>query len=299
MRQRRKAFTLIELLVVIAIIAILIALLLPAVQQAREAARRAQCKNNLKQIGLALHNYHDLHKYFPPGFIGVDPATGWLDAEGVNGWGWASMILPQLDQSTLFDKINFKQPLVSPVNSTVRKSRLPAFLCPSDDAPSTWDVIEEATGNRFSPNISLAGANYAAVFGTDDLDNCAGNPPPFQCASDGITYHNSITRIASITDGTSNTIMIGEHKTDVSQGWYTTWTGIVPGGEEAYTRIMGSVDHTPNSKVGHIDDFSSKHVGGAHFVMGDGSVRFVSDNIDERVYQGLATRAKGEVPSDF
>ena len=134
-----RGFTLIELLVVIAIIAVLIALLLPAVQQAREAARRTQCKNNLKQIGLALHNYHDNFSALPPGWIGV---TGTVtDVYGMNGWGWGSKILPQIDQANLYNTMNFSVKMESPANALARVVPLAAFRCASDVAPSgVWKI---------------------------------------------------------------------------------------------------------------------------------------------------------------
>ncbi|MDB5387237.1 MAG: hypothetical protein JWM11_2883, partial [Planctomycetaceae bacterium] len=136
MKRKRiaRGFTLIELLVVIAIIAVLIALLLPAVQQAREAARRTQCRSALKQIGLALHNYHDNTGVLPPGWIGVN-ATGQPFVDGGNGWGWAARILPQMDQAPLFQALNFSLPLMDPMHATARARMLPIYRCPSDVGP--------------------------------------------------------------------------------------------------------------------------------------------------------------------
>src|SRR4051812_46688665 len=139
-RQRRqiRGFTLVELLVVIAIIALLVALLLPAVQQAREAARRTQCRNNLKQVGLALHNYHDTNSTLPPGWVGV--TSGQSDVNGINGWSWAARVLPQLDQSPLFNSINFNFQVGAASNLVPRTTGLAVYRCASDILPDKWNI---------------------------------------------------------------------------------------------------------------------------------------------------------------
>jgi prepilin-type N-terminal cleavage/methylation domain-containing protein len=292
-RKSRKGFTLIELLVVIAIIAILIALLLPAVQQAREAARRTQCKNNLKQIGIAIHNYHENFNMLPQGWVGV--TGGRHDVEGMNGWGWAARILPQLDQAPLYNRVNFSLSVADPLNATLRESYLSSYRCPSDVGPQKWTIDDDGG----SPLVDLATANYVANFGTDEIDSCEGQPPPFQCVSNGTFFHNSRINFASMTDGVSNTFLTGERLTIPSEGWFSTWAGVVPGGEEAAVRVLGSTDHTPNDPGNHFDDFSSRHVGGSHFLLGDGSVRFISTNIGLSVYRSLSTRAGGDLVGEF
>ena len=299
---RKRGFTLIELLVVIAIIAILIALLLPAVQQAREAARRTQCRNNLKQIGLALHNYHEIHRVFPSGWIAVD-AGSHSAHEGLNGAGWGTMILPFLDRGNLYEEFDANLAIEDPANATFLDTRLPVFRCPSDPQPDTFEIEEEGVPGNILAILPIA--NYIGVFGTEELDGCE-NPPGTapvnddgQCEGDGILYHNSRIRIGEIMDGTSNTIMIGERLTNVDDGWYSTWAGMVSEGEEAFQRVLGSADHVPNDPAAHFDDFSSRHVGGAHFVLADGSVHFVSQSIDTGVYQGLATRNGQEIAGEF
>ena len=303
--MRRRGFTLIELLVVIAIIAVLIALLLPAVQQAREAARRTQCKNNLKQIGLALHNYHDQFRTFPPGYISVDAATGQMTPlDGGSGAGWALLILPQIDQSALYNKFNLNLRIADPVNAPLIKIPLTAFLCPSDPAPTqTWMLT--ADGNPSQVLAELATANYVAAFGSVSLDDCEnpiGTAPVTaagQCVGNGAVFHNSRVKMRDFTDGTSHTVLVGERKTRAADDWWSTWAGMVAGGEEAGQRILGSMDHTPNHPAAHFDDFSSPHVGGTQFLMADGHVRFMSENIDAALYKALGTLQGGEIVGEF
>ncbi len=303
--MRRRGFTLIELLVVIAIIAVLIALLLPAVQQAREAARRTQCKNNLKQIGLAMHNYHDQFRCFPPGYISVDPVTRQMSAlDGASGAGWALLLLPQIEQAALYNKFNLNVPIANPVNVPFIKTPIAAFRCPTDTAPAeTWTLNEEA--NPSNALAILATANYAAAFGSVSLDDCENPVGTFpvtaagQCVGNGSLYHNSRTSLRDFTDGTSSTVFVGERKTNQTLGWWTTWAGMVAGGEETGQRVLGSMDHRPNHPDTHFDDFSSHHVGGTQFLMGDGHVRFMSENIDTALYQALGTIKGGEVVGEF
>ena len=288
-----RGFTLIELLVVIAIVAILLALLLPAVQNAREAARRSQCQNNLKQIGLALHNYHDTSDCFPPGWLGV--TANQPDVNGLNGWGWASKLLHRMDQQTLHHQINFKLGVTNPANAAVLTKALPMFRCPSDPSQDLW-ILKDDMGN---PVATLPTANYVGNFGTNGLDDCETAPLGTICRGDGVMMHNIAIKLRDITDGTSTTLMIGEHKTREDLDWHSTWIGVVAGGEEPYQRILGVTDHVPNSPANHIDDFSSHHATGSYFVMGDGRVRLVTSNIDEGVFQKLATRAGREPVGEF
>jgi len=294
---RRRAFTLIELLVVIAIIAVLIALLLPAVQQAREAARRSQCINNQKQFGLALHNYHDTFNVFPPGWIGVQ--TGVAHMEGQSGFAWGAHLLPNLDQGPLYNQINFKVSLLDPSNDIARESVLGVFRCPSDPSTDTWKLGEE--GNPTNILATLPTANYVGSFGTEGAEDlCIAAPfPASQCLGDGMFSHNSKIRIADISDGTSNTILLGEHKSDRTLDWHSTWVGLVPGGEEATARFLGVSDHTPNHPTAHIDDFSSWHTGGVHLLFGDGRVRFLTQSVDLGIFRAITTRAGSEVMGDF
>lgn len=321
-RWQRSGFTLIELLVVIAIIGVLIALLLPAVQQAREAARRTQCKNNIHQIGIALHNYHDNYKMLPPGWIGVT-AGGTLSIHGNNGWGWASKILPQMDQAPLYNSINFFGPVTDPSNAFARTSFVPSFVCPSDVNHNTWTIYDHSGGlaSAGAPPVDIAPGNYVGVFGTSDLDDCEETVPANwklpttypQCGGEGAFFHNSRIGFTHFTDGLSNTFIVGERKS-LPQGsahsvipdpggtqipWYSTWTGVVPGHDFDLVRILGTTDHTPNNDINHIDDFSSYHAKGAHFLLGDGGVRLINRDIDLGLYQHLATRGAGDSTGDY
>ena len=195
-QKRRAGFTLIELLVVIAIIAILIALLVPAVQKVREAAARAQCQNNLKQIGIALHSYYGRVKTFPPGYAdkNPNPASDASFDQGP-GWGWASFLLNDLDQAPLYAQINFNQNVaVSPVNQKF----LSVFWCPSDQQPRTFSVTDYANPPSATALAVIAQGNYTAVNGIFETDSYPGN-------NTGAFLRNSYFKIPHISDGLSNT----------------------------------------------------------------------------------------------
>src|SRR4051794_33654402 len=247
--KRRRAFTLIELLVVIAIIAILIGLLLPAVQKVREAAARLKCKNNLKQIGLALHNHHDRYGFFPPGYSTKVAANG---TETGPGWGWAYHLLNDLEQNTVFNQISSTLPIGDPANAAARVQKLKVFLCPSDSEVGTFTTA--------GVPVTVAHANYVGVFGTNEV----ANGPDL---GNGVFYRNSRVRIADITDGVSNTFIVGERSSDIA---LASWTGAIPGSKVPLTRdptvtedwyflVLGHGDHLPNTPSAHIDDFFSRH----------------------------------------
>jgi prepilin-type N-terminal cleavage/methylation domain-containing protein/prepilin-type processing-associated H-X9-DG protein len=324
--KRRSGFTLIELLVVIAIIAVLIALLLPAVQVAREAARRAGCINNLKQMGIALHIYHEAVLAFPPGYIA---ASRFQDGETDTspGWGWASMILPQLDQQPLYASINVNLPIQMPANSTATQTALSVMLCPSDQPPAggTFPVID-----TLSPPLAVATvapASYAACTGNDFADVALGINN--DGLGNGLFYRDSSVRIAAIVDGTSQTVMLGERAWAITEG---TWVGAVPGGVVQ----RGPLNPCPSVAVGGspyylspclvqlhcnmlnsnadmdsgLDDPSSFHPGGANILFADGSVHFLRSipsnagvnpdgstrySAGSLIFQALGTRAGGEV----
>jgi prepilin-type N-terminal cleavage/methylation domain-containing protein/prepilin-type processing-associated H-X9-DG protein len=319
--QRRRGFTLIELLVVIAIIAILIALLLPAVQQAREAARRTQCRNNLKQIGLALHNYHDAFGVFPPGnaLSSLSPDAGYaVDLTTANraaGYGWAAFILPQIDQANLYNQLNVSglqlvQLMMQPALRPLAQTSLPAYLCPSDNAPSLND--QRGFTNPVFGDTDVATASYVGVHGTrwshaDDWIKTHTDPY-------GVFWPASRVRIQDITDGTSNTFLVGERNWDnFSAIWIGTrnYTGNGNVGLRQHLGITNWKINLPGTNSPRA--FHSNHTGGAHFLFGDGRVQFISDSIhfDNTLadaanpqsllgtYQRLGMRADGSVIGDF
>ena len=289
MFRQRKAFTLVELLVVIAIIGILVALLLPAVQAARESARRMSCHNNQKQIGLALHSYHDAFRALPMGWIGLVAPYGRPDANGEPGWGWAAHLLPFMDRKNVAETINDVLPITDAANQAARDTALPSYVCPSDARYKPFFDLKDTGGSVLA---TVPTANYVGVFGTMELEDCETLAPGLQCRSDGIFYHNSTTRFSEITDGLSSTLMVGERS---SLRKFSTWLGAVPKADESHARILGIADHIPNTPGAHLDDFGSYHPAGTNFVFADGSVRLVTESIDLRVYQGLATRDGREI----
>lgn len=294
--QHRRAFTLIELLVVIAIIAVLIALLLPAVQQAREAARRTQCKNNLKQIGLALHNYHDTHLTLPPGVI----RDGIANSEG---WGWHVFILPQLEQANLYQTLDvpryrlrdvlagFNPMLVTVEQRTeILQTPLPTFLCPSDDNNGISHQNRHFGGGLGTNDGGLgqfrpAASNYVGNWGTRPAVQVVNQLDPH-----GVFYYNSRIRIADITDGTSNSVLLGERETRTGRAG--TWIGVRnPNGGGSRGLFVALAHSTPvinasdppflwSQNDGAGEGYSSRHTGGAHFLLADGSVRFLSETIE-------------------
>jgi prepilin-type N-terminal cleavage/methylation domain-containing protein len=312
----RRAFTLIELLVVIAIIAILIALLLPAVQQAREAARRTQCRNNLKQFGLAFHNYHDNFTAFPNG---SHPTPDYLG--GGYHMGWAPKLFPYIDQATRFN--GMQQFAANPI-SELGPWRL--ATAPHNGADPIWgpvpgfDCTSSALGNR-SPDIVVAAAPHNASHGALHYRACSGrvedvvNPADgvaYAYATSGLIFPHSKVRMADIVDGTSNTILLGESSS--SQGWTPAlkagWGGIQPWTWGMYwysttRRLTIDSKHITfpinfkGSFGNNTTPYTSFHVGGAHFLLADGSCRFFSENMDLATLKALSTRAGNEVIGEF
>jgi prepilin-type N-terminal cleavage/methylation domain-containing protein/prepilin-type processing-associated H-X9-DG protein len=273
----RRGFTLIELLVVIAIIGILIALLLPAVQQAREAARRTQCRNNLKQLGIALHNYHDAHRVFPPAYVGNFSASGTINGvsypddngNGPSGFGWGALLLPQLDQQPLYNKFNFSLACWDPANAAAAATKLPAFLCPSATGGEDGYLVDKFTSGTaaaprdpqpFSPAIRFSHSHYVTNAGihqpwgrSPSYSQDLSIPEPIPANGnqlahmDGAFYRNSRIRIADVTDGTSGTIFIGEHSSILSN---KTWVGVVPYGATCPTAKFPSECNSGGCMVG-------------------------------------------------
>jgi len=296
MYRMRRGFTLIELLVVIAIIAILIALLLPAVQQAREAARRTQCKNNLKQLGLALHNYHDVHLVFPPGS---------LRGSGL-AWGWVSHILPFFEQASVYSTIDFTQTdcaVFLKAQQAAGKSNatsvlLPMLTCPGDPRSGT-QLLSGPAGPY--PNTYDVGkvypANYIGIGGSKE--SVAWCPFNGITNGDGTLYTSSRVRIGDITDGTSNTFLVGERGIVTDYGW--GWP--ICGGTECEQYISAERGLTPADNPPDTPNierrFWSYHVGGNQFLLSDGSVRFLSTSIDHGTFVSLSSRSGGEVIGEF
>ncbi|MCA9006200.1 MAG: DUF1559 domain-containing protein [Planctomycetaceae bacterium] len=284
-KKVRPAFTLIELLVVIAIIAILIALLLPAVQQAREAARRSQCKNNLKQIGLALYNYHNTHRVFPPGWIGQ------------NLFAWSTFILPYMDQAPLYNQFNFELPLTddvtgSPTNLVLAQTILTVYKCPSATGPDKQTPFWAPT-NSTGVLTDQATSNYVGSFGPPQI-----NPSTWTSAG-GYMKRNLSVRIRDLLDGSSVSFAVGERAPiEQNNRENSYWAGLSEDIDIWDHKVLGITFDRLN---GHVDPaaFSSQHVGGGHFLMGDGSVRMVSENIDMTTYQNLSTIADGNPVGEF
>jgi prepilin-type N-terminal cleavage/methylation domain-containing protein/prepilin-type processing-associated H-X9-DG protein len=334
MSPRRRGFTLIELLVVIAIIAILISLLLPAVQQAREAARRTQCKGNLKQIGLALHNYHDTFKVFPPGYVDKNGnPNSTPDNDQGPGWCWSAFVLPYVDQAPLYSQINFNLGVGLGTNAAPSQISLPIFQCASDGLQQAFPVYDSSFS---APLTTVAHSNYVGCLGWEEAFSGAGGNPQAGAGTDGLAgnygaagvgmfYRNSSNSAANVTDGLSNTIAVGERSSNHAPA---TWTGAVTGGRcpawmatqpaqpyspppgpaydnadygEAFILSHANASHLPNSDfpVFDPDVFYSYHVGGCHFLMGDGSVRFISSSVNGSTYQALGTIAGNETLGSY
>jgi prepilin-type N-terminal cleavage/methylation domain-containing protein/prepilin-type processing-associated H-X9-DG protein len=306
-RTRIAGFTLIELLVVIAIVGILMSMLLPAVQQARAAANLRSCANHLRQIGLALHNYHDAFNVLPPGYVSrlvekptVPTIPGDTDGPLVGsdmgpGWAWGALILDWLEQDPLKRTINFSAQVGGqPASATVVR----VFVCPSDTGPDKFVVKDR----RLNVLGTVARSDYIGMFGTGEITDVPH-------AGEGLFYRDSSVRNSDITDGTSNTIAVGERASNLA---YATWTGAVTFGiVKNLSHVPGSEDlqwpvfvlgHTgtvlegqlPNNNSGHADDFTSRHAGGVNFLFGDGSVRFINSNIDITAWVAAGTRAGSE-----
>jgi prepilin-type N-terminal cleavage/methylation domain-containing protein/prepilin-type processing-associated H-X9-DG protein len=287
---RRAAFTLVELLVVIAIIGTLIGLLFPAVQKVRGTAARIQCANNLRQIGLACHNFHVARKHFPPGYYATAPYP-----DTTPGWGWGTFLLPFIEQDNLYRQIDLNQPVQSAAAAQVTIS---LYLCPMDQTPNEAFQVTDAT---LTPIALLGASSYAATVGSDasEVDDPVCN---------GIFYRNSKTRLTDITDGASNTAMIGDRAWSQTNG---AWAG-APNG--ALTRagqrnpwgnatapaatlvlVHNNWINIRSDADGGLDDFSSNHTGGINLLLADGSVHFIADITTDgpvrRSFWALGTRA--------
>jgi prepilin-type N-terminal cleavage/methylation domain-containing protein/prepilin-type processing-associated H-X9-DG protein len=319
-QRGRKAFTLIELLVVIAIIAVLIGLLLPAVQQVRATALRLACQNNLKQIGLALHEYHDANGYLPPACRIPDPTNPApaiapmqagpraADRPGAAiytanfdpGWGWAAYLLPYIEQGNLFRQIQLDVPIASPVHDAVRVTRVSIYVCPSDYWVGRYTVLSQT----MQPVCDAYTNSYAGCWGTDHRIGVRA------WGGDGVLYGNSQTRLTDITDGTSTTIAVGERAALFSRA---PWAGVITGGTMQTTPgapVYGTRVDPPHFMVMarfHFKplmdyyaeplDFFGSHGNQVPFLFADGSVKCIATSTSIAVLRALATRAGGEVVS--
>jgi prepilin-type N-terminal cleavage/methylation domain-containing protein len=307
-RKRSLAgFTLVELLVVIAIIGVLVAMLLPAVQAAREAARRMQCGNNLKQMGVAMHNYHDVHRAFPAGWNEAGPSI----TTAPNLFGWGTFILPYMEQQSIYDRFDFNISLNQAPNINWIGQVIDTYRCPSDNSP----LVDSTAGfGSYFPAIPAhartsyvaSGANFALC---DYKEN--------EKSITGVFYRNSATRIRKILDGTSKTLMVGERtgrEADVNLGSFgdAYWSGVrgqIMNGLSCYsaqviagTQFRAGSDYiySPilNNPQSH-DGFSSVHAGGIQMLLCDGSVHFLSDETADIIVQNLVDKADGNLSEEF
>ena len=337
--DRPRAFTLVELLVVIAIIGLLVSLLLPAVTAAREASRRVGCLNNLRQIGLGIANFESARGVYPAGYLSHDnystitslPAEEYdtVTWDAAPGWGWGAQILPHMEEKSLADRLDMKQPLWHPKYAEAIQTRLPIFLCPSvSGSPDAFAAVTDAAGGatpltKGGNNVLLARSHYVASHGQEECwSDCSGPAGGFNGdvakIADGPFYRNSRVRVREIYDGLSKTVFAGEHTSKLSD---KTWVGVVPGAfvhpkiaspdngaESGATLVLahsgpaaGEVDafgnpiiHPPNFPTLHVGQMQSEHPGGAFVLMGDGAVRFIPEDVNLEVYAGMTSIAEGE-----
>ena len=293
---RRLGFTLVELLVVIAIIGILVAMLLPAVQSARESARRIQCANNFKQIGLALHNYHDANSTFPPGAIQCEPHFMGNSCPGLyQGKDWSALILAYLEEHEVYDKWDLatdNQGIWTPANCLVGRTRVGTHICPSDVQD---EIIDKIGGTCATPTgrIEWWSASIGAVTDSNNAWHTTGQVHTLH--GDGILFNLTSIPLRKVKDGTSQTLIVGEvtgNEAGSGHGWFwpaftckTTAPGIngpntIPGGGE-FLYVLAN---------GYEAGFSSYHPKGAQFVLADGSVALINEDIDAVVLAALTTR---------
>ena len=320
--RNSKAFTLVELLVVIAIIGILIAMLLPAAQSIREAARRTQCANNIRQLGLAVINFDSSHMHFPPGWIGGEE----LPTE--TGWGWNAQILPFFEQNAIANQITTRENLIEEKFNDVVVQHIPNLFCPtSSHRTHTYEILPtredtDLTGNTeprhdppMLPAMDIGRTHYVGCIGSsvqqhemeanDDGEGGGEMCPDLNLTSgydpniNGVFYQNSQTGYRHLTDGSSNTILLGERSSPIFD---SSWAGVVTDSEFAGWRVVGWTGEPPNnrgSSEAHFHgfaQFNSMHDGGVtYFAFADGSVHSVNEHVTRELFFALGTIRGGEI----
>lgn len=304
-------FTLVELLVVIAIIGILVAILLPAVQAARESARRTQCLNNFKQVGVAMHAHHAAKNYFPQGL------DMWTTQEPCSiprgkslpfiGFAWGVHLLPYMDENTLYDRFDLEERsgnnYASGENYKAGGTRINSFLCPSD--PQGFELVGCCSGNSNGglESEDMAKTNMSGVADSENWQCTLSDYPDYSSGwpdpnADGVMFQHSKINVAKIIDGTSHTLMVGEvigYEVDSHSGyWWSAWNVLdTSNGINLPLRVPPGGLFIPEET-----GFASYHPGGCHFLMSDGSATFVSETISQRVLAALTTRGAGDIASE-
>ena len=318
-RVPHRGFTLVELLVVIAIIGVMVGLLLPAVQAAREAARRMQCSNQLKQQILAMHNYHDTLGSLPPAYVSDslhperDPGT----MDGPSGWGWSALLLPFIEGNTLHENLDFNLPCWAPQNASLVTTQLPFYLCPSAALSDSPVVVRDAS------RAELATFGRSTYVGNAGQEEPWGHPLTDWRQMPGVNgpmIRNGRVKLRDVVDGLSSTVFLGEHHPLLSD---KTWVGVIPGAElctnspdrfpftaceTAATYMLvhsgpaaneGFVIHPPNAPEAHVCMMYAFHPGGCNVAFGDGSVRFIGEYIQAELWAALSSMNGREVVGDF